>query len=580
MREAESAIINHLIKYQYEPAYTKLETLTLEPMGSASIEFLQNSHIDTFVIMLYVDRRLQNAAFSKGYFKLWQAIELYLKNVVPIQDLEKQLNQVLSLNNFDVYTHGTAKMLPGKLSDRSFIRRLYDTKDRPLIDLFLKYIPKPHAHVFQNDSIPTEVKAEEEAAVHTVTQINTLSAEPHILRMQRNFRAAARDKKNLTLWSGHYELTEEETQSIFTEANTPYRPQCDQALSTRIMKATEHIVLFDTVKHLTAPTAVKSIFNDALYGRETLVSFFMPFKNASLSLADIQNGDANVICMGAHHIDPRSKHGITLTFDVNGLMKNNPTLFYKQRDLAYDVQEMRHLEIADLNLDFCHTTRTQFNKGTDSDFKYYPDPKKPYSSFTASIKNALLIASNKKEMHQILILNFFRFFDKLGGWIQKDIYTAMNQLDDSALKDTLTTIGQLMTDTMEFNFYGAHQIDFDTLLIISSDSPPYQLVIKDFIRDLNHGNIDKLNEAIKNLPDAFSSYRFVNYLISKTTSEPMLTALKDHKATHCAMTMLEKVLDQQATQRPLTLLRSSPRVPPTLVDKTGACSHPIVLNQY
>lgn len=199
MKEAELAIINDLAAFQFETAYKKLEILTIEPFGSASLEFLQNPELDKFVAMLYVDRRLQNAAFSKGYFKLWQGIELYLKSSMSIGALEKELNQVLSMNSFDAHTHGTSKMLPGKISDRSFIRRLYDTKDTPVIKLFLKYIPKPHGEVFEDGSIPTEVKAQEEAAIRTLTGIDTISALPHVLRIQRNFRAAAREEKNLTL---------------------------------------------------------------------------------------------------------------------------------------------------------------------------------------------------------------------------------------------------------------------------------------------------------------------------------------------------------------------------------------------
>lgn len=87
-------------------------------------------------------------------------------------------------------------------------------------------------------------------------------------------------------------------------------------------------------------------------------------------------------------------------------------------------------------------------------------------------------------------------------------------------------MGQQVSDTCEFNIYSAHQIDFSTLINLNycyySESQAqekiYSLNIQELIDSLNQDNMTKLKDLQQHLPDVLASYRFLDYLLSKTTS--------------------------------------------------------------
>ncbi|MGL5743215.1 MAG: hypothetical protein ACRCXC_12110 [Legionella sp.] len=93
-----------------------------------------------------------------------------------------------------------------------------------------------------------------------------------------------------------------------------------------------------------------------------------------------------------------------------------------------------------------------------------------------------------------------------------------------------------ISDTAEFNFYGAHQIDFSRLVSITTNYTKekygdYVLNMTVFQNQLNLGNLEALEVAKEKIPEIFHSYRFVDYLLSKTTSEIAKNALQEILAT-------------------------------------------------
>jgi len=157
----------------------------------------------------------------------------------------------------------------------------------------------------------------------------------------------------------------------------------------------------------------------------------------------------------------------------------------------------------------------------------------------------LLIGYDLKHMHQILILNFFRFIDQLEApgllnhdWIEapeirENIYAEIAKLDDAALQAFLLSLGTQMTDTMEFNFYGAYMIDFDALISIKAEyfdealwkRYDYTITLSKFITALQAGQMEVLTEAHGKIPTLFESYRFIDYLLAKVEHPDVTSAL-------------------------------------------------------
>ena len=368
------------------------------------------------------------------------------------------------------------------------------------------------------------------------------AVEKAITPIQRWWRARKRHRENLQRLPDRYRnlwleakrgMTAEGAKQLLKDANKPYRPQCDKALADRIMMAAKKVELFSEVRHLTAASALESIFNEGLMGRQTMINFYMLFRPASLFPEDIENGDANVVCLGANAIDPKARHGIELEFDAKKIAENNPCVFFKQRDLGYAFDKIRSVKIGDLDLHFSHTGTYRCQPQEASSLVLFD--KYRACAWSKTIK-ATLIADNLKAMHRILTLNFFRFIDQLmnadfskNTYHKEKIYAALSQLDDNQLVDVLRSIGKNMTDTMEFNFYGVYKIDFSALLSIKNDNSSYTLKLPRFVQELKAGNLEKLNEAMKALPEIFNSYRFIDYLLSTTNDERVIAALQEQR---------------------------------------------------
>lgn len=518
--------------------------LTQEPFGSSTTEeFINHPALNTF----FNNKEYHRYQLFKPTL-LWFRIEDYLttksNDVLSKEKLilvEKALKECLSNMTSEAKSRGTA-MLPSTLANQQFMRNLFSLNDEKLSAIFLKYLPAPRSNIFTGQKTPKIIADREQDT--TQSMINTLkrakeqgiesSFESSIIKVQRKFRSKERKNEDLERVSARHNITKDETRKLLKNANTPYTPQCnDKELASRIVNASKNIELFSTVRHLTAASAIESIFNDGLYGRRTILQFYMPFKPSALFDFDIEEGDSNVVCLGANEIDSGAAQGIQLQFDARKISENNPCVFFKQRDLGFTKEKIRELKIGDLEIGFSHTNLKTEEK-VNCPFKLYEKNENLNFNYTpiasAKIKNTLLISYNLEKMHQILTLNFFRFIDNLDDkTIKEKIYSALSKLDDEMLTTILKEIGVKMTDTMEFNFYGAYKIDFSALLRIKNDKTQYRLDLQTFVDELKAGNVSKLREAMENLPEIFNSYRFIDYLLSNTKNETIISELSERR---------------------------------------------------
>jgi hypothetical protein len=326
-------------------------------------------------------------------------------------------------------------------------------------------------------------------------------------------------------------------------ANKPYFPQgCDKVLATRIFNAAESIELFSTIKHLTSATALESILNESLMGRKTLEQFYLSYQPAALAACDIRDGDHNVICFGPNQIDPKSiqDDSIEITLDLKKIEKNNACIFYKQKDFGFQPTGWRVVALGEndsLTFDHASPLYMPNNRGNAS-FQLADTRKRAIAYST--LPKFEFIAYDFTKMHQILILNFFKFLDELRdisdvkdrsnppkktpSHLKDVIYAKIAKLSDQELVSFLLDLGKNMTDTAEFNFYGAHRIDFSSILTIKSGT--YTLNLSEFIGALQEGNLPALQEAKEHLPQLWKSYRFVDYLLSAVNNETIKIALQ------------------------------------------------------
>lgn len=554
MKPIEELIIKNLVESDKLDDDTERALMKLaqeEPFGTSSLEFIKHPALDDYISKIYGDK--------KNYFVLWLRIEDYLRNKSDVtlaqeklSHIEEALQKCLRKITPQTKARGTA-ILPIEIANAQFMRNIYSIEDEELSKLFLKYLPAPRANLFKKQAIPAMIKAREQDSTQVIRSFlkkndnNLALTEEKIIKIQRAYRARKRKQENLQRLPNRYadlwrsddgaaadKDGEKFARKLLADANKPYKPKCEEGLAIRIMEAAKKVELFSTVSHLTAATALESIFNDGLYGRRSMMQFYMPFRPASLWQSDIREGDANVVCLGANAIDPKAKHGIKLRFDAKKIAENNPCVFFKQRDLGFDLEKIRHVMIGDLYLKFSHTSTYRLQPEEVSSLVLSIDGCDQHT--LSDVTKALLIADNINEMHQILTLNFFRFIDGLMNYdssknthSREKIYAALSKLSDDQLIATLLQIGKNMTDTMEFNFYGAYKIDFSAILTIQNDNPPYILDLPRFIDELKAGNIEMLNEAMVKLPTIFNSYRFIDHLLSNTNNETVIASLQIQK---------------------------------------------------
>ncbi len=533
-----------------------------EYFGKTSEEFRSHPTLGKIITHSYLE---------KNVIQLWLAIENYLQKKHDREAAQEQLSQVETLLK-DCLTDRTPEakargmaMFPVELANAQFMKNLYSLNDDDLSGLFLKYLPAPKKRVFDGKQLPDIIAERESASMASIRnflkgrETDASSIEKQIIGVQRHFRAKQRRQENqqrLPYLYRHFfngsgrDLTPEQavaaenfSKKILRDANRPYQPKgCDKALAQRIMRAAQNVRLFSHVRHLTAAVALESIFNEGLYGRQTMLQHYMAFRPAALCHSDIELGDANVVCLGSNEIDPLAKHGVELLFDAEKVSENNPCVFYKQRDLGFDPKKKRTIQIGDTSFSFSHTGSFRCASADRSSlvfFHYFPSEA---YSFSEVIKSSL-IADNVDAMHQILTLNFFRFIDVLRDaechedvYMKRSIYQSLERLNDADLQETLQRIGQAMTDTMEFNFYGAYKIDFSALLSINIEKGPshYQLDLAHFREQLKKGEMEALEEAICQCPEVFKSYRFVDHLLSMTADETIISVLEAQRAK-CAL---------------------------------------------
>lgn len=547
------AMINDILEAKEESSYhvrTKSSEVmdylsscfTMQNFGSdGSEDFILHPSLTAFF------KKITDPFIINDFIKLRFQIEKYLiltkNNDAAKQDalLDIEITLQDAVPDAKAAEMGTG-MWPAKIANADFMRELYSLNDDGLSKLFSRYLPIPKASVFANRPLPPLIAQREKDSTQAISNLlarndnNVSLVESTAIKLQRKFRAKRKKQEDMhRLPHRYFKKSPEEAKQLWHAANEPYTPQCDPALAERIMRAAGKITLFTKVMHLTAPAAFASIFEDGLHGRRTMQQFYMPFKEAALGFCDIQDGDANVVCLGAQGIDPRSAHGALLEFDANKLAQDNPCVFYKQRDLGYYLDEVRTVSIGIRDIHFCHTSANKraFEDDTRAPFhllhsRIDPQDIRAY----ATVEKALLISNNFAETHKILALNFFRFIDGLHRGDEKctpdnsskeSIYEALALLDDEELATVLHDIGQQMTDTMEFNIYGVCKIDFSALSKIAIKG--YTLDFPAFVNALKEGNLAKLVEAEEKIPQIFASARFLDYLLANTQDETVVAAL-------------------------------------------------------
>lgn len=450
-------------------------------------------------------------------------------------------------------------MYPHSLIDPTLIRNIYLTNCQPLIDIFKKYLPIPPASIFTSSNAPAfilEQKQQKRACIMQLVERHPdhTALEKKIIMLQRITRSRTYYQQELKRLATRFRQENEKMAIDYLKAaNVPYRPyRCNGFLATRIVSLAGKVTLFTKITHHTSSHYFKSIFDDGLYGRHSLTRQYMRFQPA-LSLYDTFPSDRDTISFApqllTHHAG-RLDAKITLYIDKLQETRNRCVL-YKQRDfnLAYDA--IRTVLLGDKLLYFSHTIKPDPRYNDDTHLVIFSSIRRqgcgylkqppyemqsdgPLISVTRMPKQ-FFMASNLKQMHQILTLNFFRFIDNLTdkygethhAYIQQ-FYNDLDALSDEALFDFLENLGKNFTDTMEFNFQGAHLIDFNSVASIevnNSHVGSFSLDLPKLVAKLNEGNLSLLSKAKIHIPALFTSYRFLDYLINATEHSQALYVL-------------------------------------------------------
>ena len=129
-----------------------------------------------------------------------------------------------------------------------------------------------------------------------------------------------------------------------------------------------------------------------------------------------------------------------------------------------------------------------------------------------------------------LILSFFKSLDEIVGPIGQEFYSDISKMSDERLSQLLKEIGENISLTMEFNFYGSHQIDFDSLESVVDKKRNFSLHVPSLVQELQSGKLGLYQKASSVFPTLFQSYRFLDYLISKEYIPGFLEELSRQKA--------------------------------------------------
>jgi hypothetical protein len=500
----------------------------------------------------------------KDKSNLWIDIYEYLHSDVKDLSLKKIEEKLIEYTKEDKLPSG-AGLLSDAIADGAIVRSVYLNGDKDLVALFGRLVPIPTAKLFSG-RVPESIRQQENVAVATVQNIIEQHAgdiekvESAAIKTQRAMRGKRRRQEMKILipqtilerTEEKFSLTPEEVDTEIKDANTIYKPKCNHELANRLLEASKKIEPFTTVKHLAATKALPSILDDGLSGRKSLLNQYKVFRPASLYPYDRENGDADVICLGAFWVDTGCMQSNTaeLVLDLDKLRSlqseaNNPCIFFKQKDLGFVLTKIRKVKIGDKEIFFTHTqpiSECRRVAGVESlggftNIQFFPSVNSRSPSNYAVEPEFHMISSNFRDMNSILAMNFFRFLDGTCSsgsscYIDRQfidgIYDEFAKLDDKQLSDTLLNLTQKMCDTMEFNFYGSFLMNPALIKEINIYDKPgikaCQINMPEFVSSLQAGDMNKLVEVREKVPQLFQSYRFIDYLLPHVEKQP---AVKD-----------------------------------------------------
>lgn len=466
------------------------------------------------------------------------------KNLTRYIRTENNNEKLNIMNDLEKEIIETNKKVFERKKVLNLVETVYMSQNNDLINLFFKNLPIPPLSMFDLDHQPpilVNYELERNKAVSKFKENNVHDKEldSKIQYLQRRIRGTVRlDSEVERISQRHFTQDPDgkiKAEEMIQEANMPYLPKgCSRELSRRIIDSALKIKLYDSTSHLLAADKINIILDGALFGRNNLLSSFIDFRPAALKISDVNNGDGNVICMGPDKIDPQCLVGRTigLELDLETLTKrDNPTMFFKQTDLGYNIGE-QSIRINNKLLTIKHNGRLDHGSAKCANLQIIDGEEYYYSE----IPKDLLISYNVKGMDKILILNFFRYLDNLRHWEDgklasgkiKEIYDRIESLNDDELRLFLRNLGRKMSCTSEFNFSGAYKIDLNALKGITVYQEEHLLLrieVNELIDELNNRNFEKLKILRDVNPEILKSSNFVEFLLSKVDSQEAKLAL-------------------------------------------------------
>lgn len=568
MNEKETAFIALLKAYHANSetvdiltVHSALRSLMLLPFHAFSNAFIQHPDFQHCVNVLaqYTSDLGEKTTF-------WYKILLYLHakddpsyQTVLFAEFELWISKFIDYESGKKQA-GTHMPVPG-MTDNSLIKHIYLSDDTKLIQFIQKYSQLPPTRLFDPKNIPTCVSDHDNTVMasiknHIGSQHERLELiEKSTITIQRHFRYQHRLKEEShrikKQYLGHSFFRRNATwaninsKKIMHNANRPYVPETpNKKLVTRIMTLTQSAELYETIRHVTAHDTLDSVLDEGLFGRRNLEAMHIPFKPAAFMSHDLANGDGNVVCFGTNKIDPKATGNIEITYRIKPLEKSKLPALYKLQDFQYSDCGIRKIHFdGDY---FCFSLAKPFledawcrlfEEQKSTQFQIH-DPESNMGLYRTRIPHCLLISYDIKNFSQILMLHLFRFIDALEtledtpatDYIET-FYDKLDKMDDVTLSSFLEEAGRALSDTAEFNFYGAHKLDFSAVVNIRNRDSGYALHLPSLIETLNMGETSPLEEAHANMPNLLHSYRFIDYLLANTSNMHSQQALLSFRDT-------------------------------------------------
>lgn len=510
-------------------------------------------------LLLVLSRLLEDKCFHSAYASLLYKFAAWFKIAFSIYS-PSMFDKMADVLNFQVKyaTKQGMRFIISKPEIRNLTIFAYLSDNEKIINLFKKYLTVPKASIFKGFIVPEYVRSVERQAavvIKSFTNDDTdklRQLERSAITIQRFFRAHQRRREECI------RMTQEvDAYKVMLDASQPYIPKkCRADLAIRIVNVASKVVLFHSIYHYTDRAHLTSIFDDGLYGRRSLLQHHLEFVPTSLCHTDIGNGDENMICFAPNYVDTNAlDKGVQIELDLKRMDMTNPCILYKQADLCMYYHKVRRVRLGESEIYFTHTGPRPPDKVSFELLEHVQSFGRNTTICTthaahvigvARINNESLISYNRAQIHQVLILNFFRFLDALDSCDQSkytksavdDIYNRIDALNDAELAKFLFDVGKNISDTAEFNFYGAHLIDFDTLTTIrlykreivegstTRIIPYYIFNLPELIKDLQRGNLASYQELQSHLPEVADSYRLHDYLLTKISHPQVVIELQ------------------------------------------------------